>query len=109
MGNADSIVIHFHSLKKSGPGKTDASQYLSFLSRRSSISYFLFFMTFIIWAIIRMLRIGRRRKEIRYLILLFVAYAIQANISGDLWNCSALLCALGYGFALSGAEQPVKK
>ena len=70
---------------------------------------FLFFMTFIIWAIIRMLRIGRRRKEIRYLILLFVAYAIQANISGDLWNCSALLCALGYGFALSGAEQPVKK
>ena len=52
---------------------------------------FLFFMTFIIWAIIRMLRIGRRRKEIRYLILLFVAYAIQANISGDLWNCSALL------------------
>ena len=70
---------------------------------------FLFFMTFIIWAIIRMLRIGRRRKEIRYLILLFVAYAIQANISGDLWNCSALLCALGYGFALSGAEQPVQK
>lgn len=70
---------------------------------------FLFFMTFIIWTIIRMLRIGRRRKEIRYLMLLFVAYAIQANISGDLWNCSALLCALGYGFALSGAEQPVQK
>ena len=32
--------------------------------------------------------------------LFLIAYMIQANISGDLWYFSPLLCALGYGLAL---------
>ena len=64
------------------------------------------FMTMILWAFIRILRSGQKRKEVRFFLLFLVAYAIEANISGDFWNCPVLLCALGYGFALSREKEP---
>lgn len=36
----------------------------------------------------------------RDLFALFLAYALQMNISGSLWRCPILLCALGYGMTL---------
>lgn len=63
------------------------------------------FMTMILWAFIRILRSGQKRKEVRFFLLFLIAYAIEANISGDFWNCPVLLCALGYGFALSMTKE----
>lgn len=52
------------------------------------------------YAMIRMLRIGWRNEQTRYLLLFFIAYAIRANISGSIWECSAVLGALGYALAV---------
>lgn len=43
---------------------------------------------------------GGENLEIQNLLLFFLVYALQANISGTLWQCSALLAALGYALAL---------
>jgi len=61
-------------------------------------------VTLILWAVIRLLLIGRKRPEVSSIVLIFAAFAIQACISGSLWNCPALLCALGYGLAALGKE-----
>lgn len=60
-------------------------------------------MLLILWAIVNLLRFGWKQKYIRYFFLFLTAYVIQANISGNLWYCSPLLCALGYGLALPNA------
>lgn len=44
-------------------------------------------------------------KDAQYFLLIIMAYAIRANISGTFWECSALLCALGFAFAY----EPEKK
>lgn len=49
---------------------------------------------------------GGENLEIQNLLLFFLVYALQANISGALWQCSALLAALGYALAL---PMPPKK
>ena len=67
---------------------------------------FLWLFALILWAVIRLLRIGWKRMEVRCILLFFIAYAIEANISGDLWYFAPLLCALGYGLALSGKPAP---
>lgn len=54
----------------------------------------------LLYVIVRLFLAGRTKKEFRNLLLFFIAYAIQANISGSLWQCSALLCALGYGISM---------
>ena len=63
---------------------------------------FLFFLALVLWAVIRLLRIGWKRADVRCLLLFLIAYAIEANISGDLWYFPPLLCALGYGLAVPG-------
>ena len=60
-------------------------------------------MLLILWAVIKLLRFGWNQKYVRCFFLFLTAYIIQANISGDLWYCSPLLCALGYGLALPNA------
>lgn len=57
-------------------------------------------MLLILWAVMNLLRFGWKQKYVRYFFLFLTAYVIQANISGNLWYCSPLLCALGYGLAL---------
>lgn len=61
-------------------------------------------MLLILWAIVNLLRFGWKQKYVRYFFLFLTAYVIQANISGNLWYCSPLLCALGYGLALPDRE-----
>ena len=57
-------------------------------------------MLLIIWAVMNLLRSGWKQKYVRYFFLFLVTYMVQANISGNLWYFSPLLCALGYGLAL---------
>lgn len=57
-------------------------------------------MLLILWAVMNLLRFGWKQKYVRYFFLFLVAYMVQANISGNLWYFSPLLCALGYGLAL---------
>ena len=57
-------------------------------------------MLLILWAIVNLLRFGWKQKYVRYFFLFLTAYMVQANISGNLWYFSPLLCALGYGLAL---------
>lgn len=57
-------------------------------------------MLLVLWAVINLLRSGWKQKYVRYFFLFLTAYMVQANISGDLWYFSPLLCALGYGLAL---------
>ena len=57
-------------------------------------------MLLILWAVMNLLRFGWKQKYVRYFFLFLIAYMIEANISGDLWYFSPLLCALGYGLAL---------
>lgn len=63
-----------------------------------------FLMSLILWAVVRLLRRGWKERETRYFLLFMIAYAIEANISGGLWDCSPLLCALAYSFALPDKE-----
>ena len=54
----------------------------------------------ILLALIRLFRLAWHDRSTRYLLLIFLAYAIRANIGGGAWTCDYLLCALGYGLAL---------
>lgn len=47
-----------------------------------------------IWAI------ARKENQVLYLLIFFAVYLLQANMSGSVWQGSALLYLLGYGFAL---------
>ena len=58
-------------------------------------------LTLTLTALIRILMAGWNRKEVRWILLFFLAYGVQANISGSLWTCSPLLCALGYGLTIA--------
>ena len=60
----------------------------------------LILMGLILLAIFKLIYVGWKRKEVRYVLLFLMAYAIQANISSTIWACPALLCALGYGLAM---------
>lgn len=60
-------------------------------------------------AIVKVLIAGWRNTEIQYIFLFFMAYAIRANISGSLWDCPALLCALGYGITISLPRKQTKQ
>lgn len=57
-------------------------------------------MLLILWAVMNLLHFGWKQKYIRYFFLFLTAYMVQANISGNLWYFSPLLCTLGYGLAL---------
>lgn len=65
---------------------------------------FVLLMLLILWAVMNLLRFGWKQKYVRYFFLFLIAYAVQANISGNLWYFSPLLCALGYGLALSNMK-----
>ena len=57
----------------------------------------------ILWAVIRMLALAQHDRSVRYLLLIFLTYAIRYNISGYVWACNALLCAVGYSFSAGAA------
>lgn len=59
----------------------------------------------ILLAVLRILKACRERRECRYLLLFFLAYALRACITSTLWECPALLCALGYGLVLQPEAQ----
>jgi len=54
----------------------------------------------VLWALLRMLFLAKEDRSIRYLFLIFLAYAIRYNISGYVWGCDVLLCAVGYGITV---------
>lgn len=65
----------------------------------------LILLSLILYAFIRLLRAGWKNWQIRSVLLFVIAYAVQANISGCLWTCAPLLCALGYGIACSSIKE----
>ena len=66
----------------------------------TGLAGFITLMLLILWAVINLLRSGWKQKYVRYFFLFLIAYMVQANISGDLWYFSPLLCAIGYGLTL---------
>lgn len=58
-------------------------------------------MLLILFALWKLLVLGWRDRHTQYLLLFLLVYAIRACASGSLWECSALLCALGYGLTYS--------
>lgn len=60
----------------------------------------LILLPLILIAIVRLGMAGWKNKNIWYILMFLLVYALQANISGSLWNCPALLCALGYGLTV---------
>ena len=54
----------------------------------------------LLYAICKLWVLGRKNKNLFFVLLFLIVYAVQANISGSLWTCSPLLCALGYGIAI---------
>ena len=48
------------------------------------------------------------RVAARYFLLFMIAYAIEVNISGGLWYCPPLLCALGYSLTLPSINASTK-
>lgn len=61
---------------------------------------FVLLILLILWAVVNLFYFGWKKKYVRYFFLFLIAYVVQANISGNLWYFSPLLCALGYGLAL---------
>ena len=62
----------------------------------------------ILFVFVKLLIIGHKNKAVRYLLLFIIAYAVRANISMSVWECSALLAALGYGLAYSWNPKKVQ-
>ena len=54
----------------------------------------------IVLALIHLILKGKNNKQIRYMVIFFLIYAIRANIGGYVWTCSYIFCALGYGLTL---------
>lgn len=59
----------------------------------------------IVFAIINLLIHGWKNKNTMAILLFFLIYAVRANISGSLWECDVLLCAIGYGVAYDGCKE----
>ena len=51
----------------------------------------------VFFALKKMLIDGWKDDHVQYFLLFIMAYAVYANISGTVWDCRALLCALGFG------------
>ena len=66
----------------------------------TGLAGFIPLMLLILWAVKNLLHFGWKQKHVRYFFLFLIAYMVQANISGDLWYFSPLLCAIGYGLTL---------
>lgn len=58
------------------------------------------FLSLIAYIFVRLLWMGKNTKKIWYILAFILAYCIQANISGSLWDCSPLQWAIGYGLAV---------
>ena len=57
-------------------------------------------LLFIIYILFKLVYTCKENEEVVDLVLIFATYAVEANISGTFWNCSVLLCAIGYGVTL---------
>ena len=62
---------------------------------------------FVLMALKRLLADAWHDKDAQYFLLIIMAYAVRANISGTFWECSAVLCALGFAFAYHPTKQQV--
>ncbi len=60
----------------------------------------LFLFALILIAGIKLCIAGWHDRNIWYIMIFLLTYFLQVNISGALWNCPPLLCALGYGLAM---------
>lgn len=59
-------------------------------------------------ALKRMLIDGWKDDHVQYFLLFIMAYAVYANISGTVWDCRALLCALGFGLVYNPLKDEKK-
>ena len=60
----------------------------------------------VLFALIRLIKPALKDKNVMYVLLFFITYAVHANCNGTIWCCSALLCALGYGITFRTTEKP---
>jgi len=87
-------------------GATPHSLPLELLSDTGLIGT-VFMMSLILYAIVRLILIGQKRKETRYMLLFLMAYAIQAILSGSMWSNPVLPWALAYGLGISLSSKNV--
>ena len=69
---------------------------------------FVLLILLILWAVMNLFYFGWKKKYVRYFFLFLIAYVVQANISGNLWYFSPLLCALGYSLTLPSINASTK-
>lgn len=60
----------------------------------------LILLSLILYALVRLGAAGWKDRHVRYVLLFLLAHAIKVNISGCLWDCPPLMCALGFGLTL---------
>lgn len=60
----------------------------------------------VLFAIIRLLRIGWTNRGVRYVLLFLLAYAIFSNTNGNIWKDEHVLCAMGYALAYQIPSMP---
>lgn len=65
-----------------------------------------FVITVVLFALIKLIKPALKDKNVLYVLLFFITYAVQANCNGTIWYCSALLCALGYGITFRATNPP---
>ena len=68
-----------------------------------------FFLGLLLLVLIKLTKLSKYDEDICGLLMFFLAYAVQANISGSIWNCPVLLCALGYGLSLCSSTLPSRE
>ena len=66
---------------------------------------FLVLLVLTLGAIVRLIVFGRDNENIRHLLIIFLVYAVELCMSGSVWSCGSLLCAVSYGFLLQ--KQPL--
>lgn len=72
---------------------------LELLCETGAIASFLYLIV-VVFVVVKLTMISLIDESVFGILLFLIAYAVQANISGSFWNCSVLLCALGYGLCL---------
>ena len=65
---------------------------------------FIIFLT--LFSIIKLIKAALKDRNVLFILLFFITYAVQANCNGSIWFCSALLCALGYGLTFRATDKP---
>lgn len=70
-----------------------------------------FLLALLLKAIANLFLAGQKNRDVRYLLIYFIIYAMQAlmNGGGSLWFPTAMFCALGYGLTFRAEEDKISR